>query len=398
MKKNRLYYQDAYCQSFTTQVLKSVQDTEGNPYIVLEDTAFYPTGGGQPCDTGTLNDVAVHQVEEVDGEIRHFVEKPIAASEEVIGKINWTRRFDHMQQHTGQHILSAALLAEYNFSTVSFHLGNDLVSIDIDTPSISPEQLDHVEKVTNQVILENRPIELTWVTEAELTQYALHKEVSATDEIRLVIIPEYDYNGCGGIHPRSTGEVAALKILFTEKHRGKTRIHFVCGYRVMKQLQQKKAITAEASTLLNSPEEGVPASIQKLIETNHSLELALKEAHESVLTFEAKELLLTKTHGVVKAIYKERTVQELQQLAKLLVAESDDIVVLLIAENEERFQFVAARGNAINRSMKEVSTAALQMINGKGGGSDAFVQGGGEKVVSASTLLEEMEKAINTKN
>lgn len=393
MLKNRLYYQDAYCQSFTTQIAKVAQDTEGKPYVVLENTAFYPTGGGQPHDTGTLNGVVVLQVEEIDGEIRHFVEEPLEMLGEVVGIINWERRFDHMQQHAGQHILSAAFLAHYKFSTVSFHLGKDIVSIDLDVESISDEQLNIVEKIANEIILENRPIELKWVTEKELAQYPMHKQVAVTDEIRLVIIPAYDYNGCGGTHPHSTGQVSALKILSAEKHRGKTRVHFVCGHRVVKLLQQKIVITSEASKLLSAPEDGVPAAIQKLIETNYFLEKALTEAQESLLTFEAQELLRTKKDNIVKAIYNERTVQQLQQLAKLLVAESDEIIVLLIAESKERLQFVAARGGSAKTSMKQVSAAVLPMINGKGGGSDVFVQGGGERSMTAEKLLTIMESS-----
>ena len=390
MLKNRLYYMDSYCKSFTTQVSNIAQDIGGNPYVVLNNTAFYPTGGGQPHDMGTLNGISVLNVEEVDGEIRHFVAKPLNFAEQVEGVIDWERRFDHMQQHAGQHILSAAFLESFDFPTVSFHLGTENVSIDLDTDNISPEQLDTVEQVANKVILENRPIELKWVTENELSQYPLHKEIAVADEIRLVIIPDFDYNGCGGTHPSTTGQVSALKILSTEKHRGKTRVHFVCGKRILRQLHRKNALLSDASRLLSAPEDGVNTAIEKLLETHHSLEKELKEAQETLLTFEAKELLDTHQQGIIKAVFIGRTVQQLQKLARLLVTESDEIIVLLVAENEERLQFVAARGASVQTSMKLISNAALPIINGKGGGSDAFVQGGGERTVTAEELLQAM--------
>ena len=329
-------------------------------------------------------------MEEVNGEIRHFVEKPLDSAEQVAGVIDWERRFDHMQQHAGQHILSAAFLECFDFPTVSFHLGTENVSIDLDTDNISPEQLDTVEQMANKVILENRPIELKWVTENELSQYPLHKEIAVADEIRLVIIPDFDYNGCGGTHPSTTGQVSALKILSTEKHRGKTRVHFVCGKRILRQLHRKNALLSDASRLLSAPEDGVNTAIEKLLETHHSLEKELKKAQETLLTFEAKELLDTHQKGIIKAVFIGRTVQQLQKLARLLVTESDEIIVLLVAENEERLQFVAARGASVETSMKQISNVALSMINGKGGGSDAFVQGGGERTVTTEELLQAM--------
>ena len=390
MLKDRLYYMDSYCKSFTTQVSKTGEDSEGTPYVVLDNTAFYPTGGGQPHDIGTLNNISVLNVEEVDGEIRHFVVKPLDSAEQVAGVIDWQRRFDHMQQHAGQHILSAAFLECFDFPTVSFHLGTDNVSIDLDTENISPDQLDAVEQMANKVILENRPIELKWVTENELGQYPLHNEIAVADEIRLVVIPDFDYNGCGGIHPSTTGQVSALKILCTEKHRGKTRVHFVCGTRILRQLHCKTAILTDASKLLSAPEDGVNTAIEKLLKTQHSLEKELKEAQETLLTFEVKELLDTHPKGIIKAVFTGRTIQQLQKLARLLVTESDEIIVLLVAENEDLLQFVAARGASVETSMKQFLNVALPMINGKGGGSDAFVQGGGERTVTTEELLQAM--------
>ena len=394
MLKDRLYYLDPYCKSFVTHVVTASQDIEGNPYVVLDNTAFYPTGGGQPHDMGLLNGVSVLNVEEVDGEIRHFVAKSLRSVDQVEGIINWGRRFDHMQQHAGQHILSAAFVELFEFPTVSFHLGKEIVSIDLDTEKITPDQLETVEKLSNEIILENRPIETKWVTEAELEQYPLRKQLTVTDEIRLVMIPEYDYNGCGGTHPSTTGQVSALKILSTKKHRGKTRVFFVCGKRILKQLHRKTSVLADAARLLSAPEEGMNATIQKLLETNHLLEKSLAKTQETLLSFEAKALLSTEKQGVVKAIFAERTVQQLQKLAKLLLVESDETIVLLVAENETRLQFVAARGASVKVSMKQISTAALPIINGKGGGSDVFVQGGGELRVSAEMLLQTMEESV----
>ncbi|MBS4204460.1 alanyl-tRNA editing protein [Bacillus sp. FJAT-49754] len=395
MLKERLYYMDPYCKTFTTRVVKESQDHMGNWNVVLETTAFYPTGGGQPHDMGLLNGIQVTNVEEIDGEIYHTVAERLDPTGEVEGVIDWGRRFDHMQQHAGQHILTAAFVELFGVPTVSFHLGKELCSIDIDVEYVSAEQLEAAESLANEIILRNLPIETKWVTETELDQYSLRKNVSVTDEIRLVIIPEYDYNGCGGTHPSSTGQVSAIKILSTEKQKRKVRVYFACGGRVLQQLQRKNYFLAEASQQLSAPEDSVNTAITKLLETNRTLEKALDEAREALLSFEAKDLLLNKERGIVKAVFKGRTVKELQKLARLLVAEADDVIVLLVAETEDRLQFVAARGAAVEMSMKQVSASALLAINGKGGGNDAFVQGGGERTMAGEELMNKMLVSFN---
>ena len=395
MLQERLYYLDPYCKTFHTHVSKESRDSEGNFYAVLENTAFYPTGGGQPYDMGTLNGVPVLNVEEIDGEIRHTLAESLGTATEVTGIIDWARRFDHMQQHAGQHILSAAFAQLYDFPTISFHLGRDFLTIDLDVENVSPEQLQAVEKLANDIILENRVIETKWVTEDELEQYSLRKQLAVTGEIRLVIIPDFDYNGCGGTHPSSTGQVLGIKVLSTETHRGKVRVRFICGGRVLQQLHQKNHVLSETSKLLSAPEEGVIDATQRLLDANHALVKSLNEKEEQLLTFEVKDLLQTNNQGIVKAVYSGRTVQQLQKLARLLVAEAEDIIVLLVAENEDRLQFVAARGASAEKSMKIVSTAALPLIDGKGGGSDAFVQGGGQRSMAGTELLQVMEDSLD---
>ncbi|MDN4606284.1 alanyl-tRNA editing protein [Sporosarcina highlanderae] len=395
MLKDRFYYQDAYLKNFTAKIIHRGEDEKGRPYIVLDNTAFYPTGGGQPHDTGTIDEVHVLDVEEVDGEIRHFLEVAIPSEGFVEGVLNWERRFDHMQQHAGQHILTAAFVELFGFPTVSFHLGKGVVSIDLDVDNVSADQLEAVEKLANDIILENRPIETKWdPTEDELAQFSLRKQLTVTDEIRLVIIPGFDFNGCGGTHPSSTGQVGLIKILSTEKQKGQVRVHFVCGGRVLQQLQRKHEELSVASRLLSAPEDGVAVAIEKLLIANHSLEKSLEEAKGSLLEFESNALLTNRSGRIIKAAFSDRTVQELQKLARMLVTDDDSIIALLVAENEEKLQFVAARGAAVWTSMKEVSSAVLPLINGKGGGNDAFVQGGGERSMAGEEFLGKMVEFV----
>nr|WP_174731735.1 alanyl-tRNA editing protein [Mesobacillus harenae] len=391
---HKLFYKDAYITTFSTRVLQQNSDESGHHYVLLEETAFYPAGGGQPHDTGTLNGVQVINVEEIDGEIRHFIQDPLPNTKnEIQGEINWERRFDHMQQHTGQHILSAAFEELFNISTVGFHLGKETVTIDLDA-DITEEQVLAAEEKANTIILANLPIETKWVSSEELSQYPMRKQPSVTEDIRLVIIPGFDYNGCGGTHPDSTGEVSAIKILGLEKQRNKVRLEFVCGKRVLRQLHQKHQAISKLTELLNSPEATLAAAAERLLNKNKEMEKAAEVAKDQLLSFEARELIKDNCNGAVFKSYKNRPVQDMQRLARIITAEEDNLIVFITAENENGLQMVCARGKTANGSMKKIAAAVLPEINGRGGGSDMFAQGGGEAVISGEQLLERLQKEL----
>lgn len=389
--KNLFYYEDAMMKEFTAQVVKTGQDETGN-FIVLNNTAFYPTGGGQPNDTGWINDLEIFDVEKIDEEIRHYTAADVSnISGEISGKLHWSRRFDHMQQHAGQHILTAAFVELFDMATVSFHLGTELVTIDLNVGEVSEDQLAAVEKRANEIILENRTIETKWVTKEELAQYNLRKDVKVEDDIRLVIIPDYDYNGCGGTHPTATGQVGLLKILGTEKMKKQIRVHFVCGNRVLQQLAMRKQVLSDVARQLSAPEEEAADALRKFVKTAKQTEKSLTEAQDALLEFEAKELAI---ETVAAATFENRSIQSLQKLARFITQQNGEAIALLVANNEDKLQFVAARGSEQTKSMKDISAAALPLINGKGGGNDALVQGGGEKTISAEALIEAMKEAV----
>ncbi|KMN41351.1 MULTISPECIES: serine-tRNA(Ala) deacylase AlaX [Lysinibacillus] len=390
--KELLYYQDVMLQEFDATIISKGTDESDRHYVVLSNTAFYPTGGGQPHDTGTLNALEVIDVEKVDDEIRHYIEGDLSTLDGVVhGKLNWPRRFDHMQQHAGQHILTAAFVELFNAQTVSFHLGSEQVTIDLAIETISEQQLAAAEARANDIILENRPIQTTWVTEQELGNYNLRKEVAVTGDIRLVIIPNFDYNGCGGTHPTSTGQVSSIKILGTEKMKGNVRVSFVCGQRVLTELGMRKKVLADVARQLSVPEFDAATALTKVLSTQKTTEKALAAAKEELLTYEAKALV--NSEGVVTAAFNQRTMQELQKIARMIVTEQKDVIALLVSENDGKLQFVAARGNNVSKSMKDVAQKALPLINGKGGGSDQMVQGGGDCTVSKEELLAAMQDA-----
>jgi len=387
--EQKLYYQNAYLKSFSAELIKQEKDESGRLYAVLSQTAFYPTGGGQPFDTGTLNDIKVMDVEEVDGEIRHYIETHLDTTHSIKGMIDWERRFDHMQQHSGQHILSAAFEELYQYKTVSFHLGKDTLTIDLETENLSFEEAAEVEELANKIILENRPITTEWVNEDELNQYKLRKELSVSKNIRLVIIPDFDYNGCGGTHPDTTGQVASLKILGWERQKKKVRVEFVCGKRVLQQLGGKHSTLQQLTASLNAPEQDMVAAVNRMLVHRKELEKSLEESRDKLLSYESAELIAECDGDVASKVYKNRSIQELQKLARLLVSEAADRTFLLVAENGDKLQFVFARGKNANGSLKEWTKEALLLIEGKGGGNDSLAQGGG-KLMDGEQFVQQL--------
>lgn len=288
--EQKLYYTDAYKQDFTTKVIKQDYDKDGNLYVVLNETAFYPTGGGQPHDTGTLNGIAVLDVEEVDEEIRHFITEQLH-TEEVEGKINWERRFDHMQQHAAQHILSAAFWDHFNIPTIGFHLGRETVTIDFETENLHTETVEKAVQIANNIVFENHPIRIEWMNLKEAKTLPLRKEPTMTENIRVVMIENFDYNGCGGTHPKRTGEVGPIQVLSWERNKGGIRLMFIAGWRTLKLVGQQQQIMKDVSKQLNSSESDISAKVAQLLTSQKENEKTIQTMTEKLLYAEANELL-----------------------------------------------------------------------------------------------------------
>jgi alanyl-tRNA synthetase len=387
--EKRLYYQNPYLTHFSTEVMEQGKDDTGKWYAILKETAFYPTGGGQPFDTGQINGVQVYDVEEKNGEVFHYIESPLPNEVRMVEcQLDWDRRYDHMQQHSGQHILSAAFENLLGYRTVSFHLGQETLTIDLDISELSEKDAMIAEEKANQIVAESRRIEAKWVNPDELSQYRLRKQVSVTENIRLVIIPEFDYNGCGGTHPRTTAEAGPIKILGWEKQRKKIRVEFICGGRVLAHLQQKHIVLQRLSGLLNAPQVDLVSAVERVLEGNKSLEKEIDEANDRLLHYEGKEMVDNHPEQMVTVVFQNRSIQELQKLARSVVAIAQEKVVVLLAENGERLQVVCARGEKVEKSMKHLIGEILPHIQGKGGGSESFAQGGGAAVISGEQLIK----------
>ncbi|WP_085993242.1 alanyl-tRNA editing protein [Oceanobacillus senegalensis] len=394
MGTKKLYYKDSYIYSFKARLHKSGTDDKGRFYIVLDQTAFYPIGGGQPNDTGTLNNKPVIDVEEVDGEIRHYMVEPDLTETEYVGEINWDRRFDHMQQHAGQHILTAAFEEQFDYKTLSFHLGKEICSIDIEAADLKEKEANRVEEIANQIIVQNSPIETKWVTEKELDNYPLRKDISVSENIRLVIIPDFDYNGCGGTHPNTTGQVSMIKILHWERKKKNTRVYFACGNRVLAQLHEKEKVIQGLRKRFSVPQEKIMEATNKMHEKIKELESTVSDLNMKLLEYEAKEFIqhaqIFNNKKIVQSVFANRSKLDIQQLAKILVDKNSDILVLFVNETDDKLQLVGSRGEQWNLHMGQFVQQSLTIINGRGGGRENMAQGGGEKVISAENFIEKV--------
>ena len=366
---DRLYYHDSYLVEFRARVLDASPE---RTKIYLDRTAFYPSSGGQPFDTGRLGDVAVTEVVDEGDRIAHVLAGPLG-EDEVAGAIDWQRRFDHMQQHTGQHLLSAVLIELFDAPTVSFHLGEEASSIDIARP-LEAEQIRRAERRANEVVFENRPVSVSFENSSE--DLGLRKPTEREGEVRIISIQDLDRSACGGTHVRATGEIGPILIRKLDRIRGNQRIEFVCGLRAVDRARADyDAISSIARTLSSGVDEApalVNAQIEKLQESDkHRRRMATELAQAK-----GRELYVATAAGSDGLRRVERRVatlsDELRAEAQSFTA-GEKSVFLAFADDPPAVLLAASKDSGIHAG--EVLKAAIAKAGGRGGGSAGVAQG-----------------------
>jgi alanyl-tRNA synthetase len=381
----KLYLDDPYKTTFEADVVSS----EGKK-IVLDQTCFYPTSGGQPCDCGYLNGKKILDVYKDGGEIVHVIEESIE-EKKVTGTVDWQRRFEHMQQHTGQHILSRSFIdcfGERAYST-SLHIGSDHNTIDI-FGNYTEDDTERVEILANTVIHENRKIR-TYVAEREEIAEHLRKVPDGIQRLRVVEIEGFDLTACGGTHLHRTGEVGMIKITETKKKGEFTRVVFVCGMRALREYIQKNRQVNRAVDLLDSPH--IIRELEKLKKQETDLQKKIREVEEIVSVYEVDEMIKrAENMGKYKAIMKIYESQDIEKLIKAF--DQDNIIVFLADRSTTRIMgFSRVESLHIGTLMKEIGV----FIGGGGGGSENFGKAGGknpEGIEEAFTYIKEKIKNI----
>ena len=382
MITEKLYYQDSYLREFDARILKKSLLADGKFAIILDRTAFYPEGGGQPCDLGTLNGVPVIDVRTINEEIVHTTDGD-PGEETVQGVLDWQRRFDHMQQHSGEHILSGILLANYQAENVGFHLSASSCQIDVTLPALSPEQAAAIEDAANAVIFANVPVGGRFVEQADLAGYSLRKEPGREfSQIRLVSVENCDCCPCGGTHVARTGDVGLFKLRGWEKRKNNIRLDFVCGGRALADYRLKHDLSRALSTRFSTPVEGVLPAVERTLEkldANLALLSATRKAyHEELaarLLAEAGNPKGTGPHIVSRA-FANYAAGELQDFAARITAAGG--ICLAAASDSETGRTSVLFAAAANPPlpMNELLKQTLTPVGGKGGGNAMSAQGG----------------------
>jgi len=412
---DRLYYHDSFLYDFDAEI-RSVLETP-RPAIVLDRTAFYPTSGGQIHDTGWLTlenpalDSAKFRVTEVadteDGHIVHYLEAPlkdVQPGTRIRGAIDADRRRDHMQQHSAQHVLSAAFIRLFNMPTVSFHMADDYCSIDLqiddlDTPSLTQDQIESAERLANEIVLENRPVEIRYVTRDEAVRLGLRKIPPAErDQLRLIDIRDFDLTACGGTHVANTGQIAGLLLRKSEKVRQGWRVEFVAGQRAVAAARRDFTALTETAALFSSHIYDVPQQARKSLDEIKSLRKQREQSQEDLATAQAAVLLAEtpEVNGrkIIVRNFSDRDLAYVKLLAQKLTRLSP-MAIALLATDSPQPALVFAQSAGQPHDMAMLLKQTVIPLGGRGGGSKDLAQGGLPKSAGVAEALASAKQSLD---
>ncbi|MGG3280102.1 alanyl-tRNA editing protein [Paenibacillus solani] len=367
----KLYYDSVYTREWETKITRKLEREDGT-YMVMEETAFYPHGGGQPCDLGWIDSIPVLDVVLEEGEILHKVER-FPEKEKVSCRLDWGRRFDHMQHHSGQHLLSAICLEVCEAETLSFHLGQDYATIDIARSDMPLDQWMILELEVNDQIYLNRKVTSYFVTRDKASNLPLVKQPKVTDDIRIVEIEGVEYNACGGTHVSQTGEIGMIKLLRAEKQKGHMRIYFKCGYRALNEFNAGIEILNSLSAKFNTSKEEILDRIAKWDQEQKQLLAELNAVKAENDAYLAEKLLADRQGSLIKHVFADKPLKDMQNLAAKLT-DQRDVIVLFVSSADSKL--LLAQGGESGPACGAFFKQHLADYRGKGGGNDKMAQAG----------------------
>lgn len=374
----KLYYENAYVKDFSAEVISC--EKVGDCYLaVLSKTAFFPEEGGQYSDRGRLDGVRVLNVTEKDGLIYHYTDAPLEIGKTVSGSIDFAERYEKMQCHTAEHILSGLIHKIFGLDNVGFHLGRDDVTMDISKP-LSREELEKIEALANEAVYKNVEVTALYPRADELSSYTYRSKLDITENVRIINIGDYDSCACCAPHVMRTGEIGIIMILDTEKLRGGMRIHIAAGYRAYRIYTQMYHNLAKISHALSVPRLECADAVKKTLSDLEELKSAYKISKAAY--FEREAELLPKAEGNLVRTYSDATLDELRAFANKAVSKVSGMLVLLSGKDGEYKYLIASKGTDLKAEVKKINAA----LCGKGGGSSAMVQG------SFSASIADIEK------
>ena len=382
----RLYYQDSHLIEFEARVIESTERVSGWTAVTLDRTAFYPTGGGQPSDTGTLDGLRVVEcIDDAEAGVLHVIQGRAPEVGAVVkGRVDWLRRLDHIQQHTGQHIFSQAFVKLFNAPTRSFRVLDESCEIDVDLDNPTNETIERAVELANNVIWENRVITISHVTSEEASELPLRKEPSREGNLRLIDIEGFDLTPCGGTHAYQTGEVGMIAMRSWERAKGLTRIEFVAGMRALADYRRANKSARAIAGLFSAAQDDTPQLASRMIEENKQLHRRVRNLEEIAARVEAEGLLTRATvvHDnvrIINEVFDNRDAESLKQLALSLISHSGTIA-LLGSRDQDAARLVFARSADARGDMNALMRDACAMLDGRGGGKPDLAQGGGKNI------------------
>ncbi len=393
----RLFFKDTYLTEFVARVVES-RKTETGALIRLDQTAFYPTSGGQPHDSGTLNEVSVMDVwEDEDGYIWHLLKHDLGDVMEARGKIDWHRRFDHMQQHTGQHLLSAICMVRHNSDTIGFHIGALVNTIDLDIDTLTWETVKQIEIESNELIWNNIPVTVGFIDDVKIHRYPLRKPIKLTGKIRVIEIPHVDFSACGGTHVKGTGEIGLIKIVGKEKYKQGVRLEFLCGNRALKHYQSSLSILQNISADFSIHPTDLPKTIERLRAEIVETRRKFRDVQKKYLHLEAEKIWQnTPVLGGLKKIqmyWEDRSFDEIRVIADLLRQHSKTLLLLSVLENTKVRILSTRSADLEDIDSSSMLREVLYLLGGRGGGSPEFAQGG-VPVYEAQIISETLKTVL----
>ena len=382
----KLYDKDSYLSEFQATVISCEQKNENTWRVVLDKTAFFPEGGGQTGDTGWLNDVEVTDTREKAGVIYHETKEPLEVGTQIAGKIDFAVRFDKMQQHTGEHILSGIVCATYGYNNVGFHLSKEITTLDFDG-ELSAEQVRELEVKVNQAIHANIPVQVKFPSKDELAEMEYRSKIEIEGQVRIVEIPGIDRCACCAPHVRTTAEVGLLKIQSCDRHRGGCRLTIVCGMRALKDYQQKQESVGKVSASLSAKPEKIAEAVDHLQE--QQLKLREQLNHIQAMYLENKLEKISSEDKIVCIFEESLDSIAMRNFVNGAMEKCDGICGAFIGSDENGYHYILG---SKTKDVREVSKQLNVKFKGKGGGKPQMVQGslsGAEK-----EILEAIESLV----
>lgn len=370
----KLYYLNPYQTELDTKIIDK-GFFQKKPFVILEETIFYPEGGGQPADSGKINGVAVTDVQIHDDLIMHFLDQEIEIGEAKC-ILNWDRRLDHMQQHTGQHILSGVAYILFKAQTVGFHLGTEDTTIDLSKENFNNQELALLEKEANQFVVDNHRVNCFFPDNEELENLKLRRKPKTDEDIRIVNVEELDFSPCGGTHHQTTAEVGIIKIIATEKIRGNTRLHILCGKRAYQDYKTKTNIITTLIELTNSPQEEIIKAIEATYddarEKNRELNLLKENLAIAVANNKLQDSAVVQNNNLLTFASQDFDTQQFRAIANYF-ADSDNIIGFIYSL--ENGSFILFKNKDLDLDLKKVFAQLKNIFNCQGGGNGNVIQG-----------------------